>query len=135
MTPDARPLPERPQGAGVLLHTEVHRVPLGAHHGRRLTARVRHRTLRIALGRRWSGSLTFGQRRAVAIEVERETYEGSTPEGGPPRYDEVAIPTAPDPWVRSARRILALALAGWLLSRAVRRARRRPGRVRTGDDA
>src|SRR5690606_9166050 len=122
MTEDARHAAARPRGAGVLLHTDVERVSLGSHGGRRLTARVEHRTLRLALGQWWHGSLTLGRRRAVAIEIEREaerevgeegeverdreTYDASsTPAAGLPRYDEVAVPAPSDPWVRYARRV------------------------------
>ncbi|MCK9486761.1 MAG: hypothetical protein M0R73_08695 [Dehalococcoidia bacterium] len=139
MTEDARHPATHPTGAGVLLHTEVERVALGTHGDRRLTARVEHRTLRLALGRLWHASLTLGRRRAVAIEVERAgteverdretSHASSTPSARVPRYDEVAIPAPVQPWARFARRVVAVALAGWLLNSAVTRARRRAGRA------
>ncbi|MCA9848186.1 MAG: hypothetical protein KC472_09450, partial [Dehalococcoidia bacterium] len=58
-----------PRGLGALLHTDVEHVELGEHAGRRLRARVEHRTLRLAFGQSWSTGLTLGRRRAVAVEV------------------------------------------------------------------
>lgn len=134
MTQDIPNAPAPSRGAGVLLHTDTERVPLGTHAGRRLTAHVEHRTLRVVLGRWWHGSLTLGRRRAVAIEVEPsdQCNASSTPGTGLPRYDEVAVPAPVDPWVRYARRTAAVALGGWLLTTVVSRARRRTRERATG---
>ncbi len=137
MTQDTPAAPLPPRGAGALLHTEVERVPLGTHGGRRLTARVEHRTLRIALGRRWHASLSLGRRRPVAVEVapgDDALDPYSTAPGGGRQYDEVAVPTPPAPWPRYARRVAAVALGCWLLVTAAGRIRAR-GRSggRTGE--
>lgn len=124
MTDDAASSAQQPghRGLGALLQTDVEHVELGEHSGRALRARVEHRTLRLALGRQWSGGVTLGRRRATAVEV--------TPTGAAAaaRYD-VLIPTPADPWPRTAQRLLAVAFAGWI---AVRLARRLRGRTHEG---
>jgi hypothetical protein len=122
-------------GVGLLLHTEAERVELGEHGGRRLAARVEHRTLRVAFGRGRGVSFVLGQRRAVSVEVRpAEEVDGdaragaSRLDGG--RYDDgevtaVAIPRPADPWPRAARRVAAVAVAGWVLTRLARRLARR----------
>jgi hypothetical protein len=98
------------RGVGALLQTDIERVDLGEHHGRRLTGRVEHRALRIALGREWHVSLAVGGRRPVAVEV----VEGAR------RYD-VPVSVPRDPYARTARWIALLWLAAFVLGRLARR--------------
>ena len=128
---------EGPRGLGALLHTDVEHVELGEHDGRRLRARIEHRTLRLAFGQAWSTGLTLGRRRAVAVEVRPiaaafvpsdggRTAPGSTTPG---TYD-VAIVAPPDPWAQAFRRIALVALGGWAVLRIAHRLR---GRRDEGD--
>lgn len=121
-------------GVGLLLNTEAERVDLGEHGGRRLAARVEHRTLRVALGRGRGVSFVLGRRRAVAVEVRpaQEVIAPGSDAGaaGGGRYDgseveAVAVPRPVDPWPRAARRVVGVALAGWVLTTIVRRLSRR----------
>lgn len=87
------------RGWGGLVTTEVDRVPLGSHHGHDLHARVERRSARLSAGHDWHLSVGLARTRPVAIEVD----------GGGTRYD-LSIHTT-DPWMRLARRIVALVLA------------------------
>lgn len=109
------------RGAGALVQTEVERVDLGEHAGRQLRVLVEHRTLRLALGRWWSGSLVLGRRTPVRVEVV--SVAGAAREA---QYD-VHIPRPADPWPRYLRRVLVLAGGCWLVVRLVRRSQRDEG--------
>lgn len=123
-----------PRGLGALLHTDTEYVELGEHRGRRLRARVEHRTIRLAFGQPGSNGLTLGRRRPVAVEVtpadpaivpiDRGRTVSGTPSGA--SYD-VPVTAPPDPWPRTARRLALLALAGWIVMRLARRSRRNEG--------
>lgn len=109
----------RLRGAGGLLQTSIERVDLGEHGRHRLTAQVEHRVLRLALGRHWHGSLALGRRRPLILEITSTAGERAGE-----RYD-VEVPRPVDPWPRTARRVLAVAGAGWLALRLVRAAQGR----------
>ena len=105
---------------GALLHTDVEYVELGEHAGRRLRARVEHRTLRVALGRSSTAAMTLGRRRATAVEVTPTA--GGASSGGP---HDVAVPPLIDPWLQTAQRIAGVAIATWIIVRLAHRVRRR----------
>ncbi|MGE3961002.1 MAG: hypothetical protein AB7F65_04905 [Dehalococcoidia bacterium] len=115
------------RGLGALLQTQVEHVDLGEQDGRRLRARVEHRTLRLALGRARTAGVTLGRRRAVAVEVAFVPDEpGRTAsEDAPPVPYDVAISLPPDPWAVTARRIAFVASACWVTTCVVRRLRNR----------
>ena len=125
-----------PRGLGALLHTDVEHVELGEHAGRRLRARVEHRTLRLALGQSWSTGLTLGRRRAVAVEVSPTPAfvpsDGGRTASGPSAVESYDVPIVapPDPWVQVARRMALVALGAWAILRLADRAR---GRRDEGD--
>ena len=127
---------EGPRGLGALLHTDVEHVELGEHAGRRLRARVEHRTLRLALGQSWSTGLTLGRRRAVAVEVSPTPAfvpsDGGRTASGPSAVESYDVPIVapPDPWVQVARRMALVALGAWAILRLADRAR---GRRDEGD--
>lgn len=104
-----------PRGLGALLRTETERVDLGERHGRRLRARIEHRRLQLALGRRSSVGVTFGRRRVRALEVTLAPHE----------VYEVPVLAPPDPVRQVVRRTLLLALAAWAVSSLTTRVRHR----------
>lgn len=96
-------------GLGGLIQTQHEHVDLGTHQGRELRARVRRRSIRLAVGAGRQLSLELGHVRPVSIEVTR----GNT------RYD-VPVPARTDPWLRLVWRLALLWLASVILVRLVR---------------
>lgn len=96
-----------PRAAGGLYEAEEDRHPLGRFHGHHLTAIVRRRRLRIALGARRALRLELGEARPIAIEVRTD----DTPDA-PHR---VEVPHIPSPRAQLAQRILMLWLASTIV--------------------
>jgi hypothetical protein len=94
--------------AGGLYESEEDRLPLGRFHGHDLTAIVRRRRLRIALGTRHALRIELGEARPVAIEVREEGAIDSEPR-------RVEVPAIPSPGSQLARRILMLWLASTIV--------------------
>jgi hypothetical protein len=107
----ASPAPSDPHAAGLggLIQTQHEHIDLGAHQGRELRARVRRRSIRLALGAGRQLSLELGHQRPVSIEVTR----------GDTRYD-VPVRARKNPWLRLAWRLALLWLASVILVRLVR---------------
>ncbi len=122
---------DAPRGAGVLVQTEVERIDLGVHAGHHLQAHVQHRTLRLAVGRWWSGSLTLGRRHPTHIEVRSEVECDQSDPRSAARTDQtpydVAIAHPTDPWPRYVRRVILVAGSCWMMLTIVRRIWRNEG--------
>jgi hypothetical protein len=94
------------RSAGGLYESEEDRHHLGRFHGQDLTALVRRRRLRIALGARRALRIELGEARPVAVEVRDDGM-------GAPR--RVEVPETPSPGAQLAQRIVML----WLASAVV----------------
>lgn len=104
-----------PRAAGGLYDAEEARHHLGHFHGHHLTAIVRRRRLRIALGARRALRLELGEARPIAIEVRTD----ATPDA--PR--RVEVPHVPSPRAQLAQRLIMLWLASTIVLWIGRRVR------------
>lgn len=109
------------------MQTEVEHVDLGVHAGHHVQAQVEHRTLRLALGRWWSGSMTLGRRRPTHVKVSRDRVSPEAANGTDQTPYDVAIDRPVDPWPRYVRRVLLVTASCWMTLTIVRRFWRNEG--------
>ena len=95
---------DRSAGGG-LYETEFDRHPLGRFHERDLTAIVRRRRIRIALGGRRALRIELGEARPVAIEVTSTAGDDGA------AVERIEVPHVPSPRVQLAKRVALLWVA------------------------
>lgn len=103
--------PSDRSAAGGLYESELEPYPLGRFHGRELTAIVRRRRLRIALGSERALRIELGETRPLSIEVTSVAGEAAEGGGAPGAVERIELPNVPSPRVELAKRIAVLWLA------------------------